>query len=607
MIGQWLVLPDCPDASRVLPVECLPRRDTLVAHASGALWLIGEFGRDELTLASVGSLRVAVIGSCPVTATRLTELVANVRVPAELDALARTLPGCFHLAASVGGVVRVQGSLAGLRAVFHAELKGAVVAGDRADVLARVIGAGVDERSLATRLVCGSQVPPPLAERSLWNGVRMLPPDRYLRIGLDGRGASVRWWHPPEPNRGLPVGAPVVREALLAAVAARKPTEGRLAADLSGGVDSTALCFLADQIGIPGMLTIRRVENETGNDDSVFAAHAAERLPNAEHMVLSPAELPGNFAEPADNGDTEAPYRYTRTLARSRHTISMLAAHGVSHHLAGHGGDEVFQPLTVAYLHPLLRRRPSIALAQLRGYRALRRWRLPATLSGLAGGGDLSAWWYRQARGLTSGPPPRRSPDMDWSFPLQAGRWATSSAVDIARAVLRSIGDEAQPLAADRGQHAALSVLRMTAPGYRQLAGVFAAGGISLQLPYLDDRVIEAALAVRPEERATPWRYKPSLVEAMRDILPESIAKRASKGEFSEDTRIGLKQYRSDILNFMADSMLAKRGLIDLDLLRRELLAPQTDNIMSFALENLLGCENWLRAATPLPEKTGWV
>jgi hypothetical protein len=74
--GGWLVLPDRPEASPALSGQ---RHDALLRHASGRPWLVGAFDRDELTVASVGSLRVAVIGTCPVTATRLGELLAPVR------------------------------------------------------------------------------------------------------------------------------------------------------------------------------------------------------------------------------------------------------------------------------------------------------------------------------------------------------------------------------------------------------------------------------------------------------------------------------------------------------------------------------------------------
>ncbi|MGH3825466.1 MAG: asparagine synthase-related protein [Pseudonocardiaceae bacterium] len=525
----------------------------------------------------------------------MPELVTRVRTAVELDAVARALPGCWHLVASIDGVVRVQGSLTGMRRVFHTRIAGVPVAGDRADVLAMVAGAGIDEQVLAVRVVCGPSVPPPLGERSLWRGVRALAPDHYLRIDPSGTVGEVRWWQPPAPAVPLTVGAGAVRQALDTAVAQRRPVQGRLSADLSGGMDSTSLCFLAVRAGTPDLLTFRWAEADAANDDAVFAAHAASRLGQAEHVVLPQADLPGIFAEAGDTGDTEAPYQFTRTLARTRHTAEVLAAHGVREHLAGHGGDELFHgPL--AYLHSLLRRRPLTAITQVRGYRALHRWPLAATVSGMARCGDLGAWWHQQAEQLTSGPVPRRTPPLGWGHPLRAAVWVTPAAADSTRAVLHSTGDAARPLAADRGQHVTLAILRMMGPAYRQLSRLFGTAGLRLALPYFDDRVVEAALAVRQHERTTPWRYKPLLVEAMHGVLPEMIAARTTKGEFGEDLRVGLRRHLPDILDIFADSALAAHGLINPDLLRRQLLTPQVDNAAVFALEDLLGCETWLRA-----------
>ncbi len=282
VIEGWMILPDRPDARRVV-AGCLSLSRWVLTHASGSPWLVGSLDRDELTLASVGSVRVAVIGSCPVTATRLSELVAGVRSVAGLDVVVEVLPGCWHLVASVDGVVRVQGSLSGLRRVFHTRVGGVPVAGERADVLARVAGAGVDEQALAVRVACGSQVPPPLGERSVWRGVQALAPDHYLRIDPDGSVSELRWWRPPQPRVPLGVGASAVREALEVAVAARRPTRGRLSADLSGGLDSTSLCFLAARAGMPELVSFRWAEAEAANDDAMFAAHAAGELPHAEH------------------------------------------------------------------------------------------------------------------------------------------------------------------------------------------------------------------------------------------------------------------------------------------------------------------------------------
>ncbi|MGH3694704.1 MAG: asparagine synthase-related protein [Pseudonocardiaceae bacterium] len=594
-IEGWLVLPDRPDARRV--VAGWPSLSRWVpAHASGNPWLVGSVGQDEVTLATVGSLRVAVIGSCPVTATWLTELVAGVRTAGELDAVARALPGCFHLVASIDGEVRVQGSLTGVRRVFHTRIEGVPVAGDRADVLAMVAGSGIDDQMLAVRVVCGPQVPPPLGERSFWRGVRALAPDHYLRIDPGGTVGELPWWQPPEPRLPLTVGAGALRQVLDTALAQRRPVEGRLSADLSGGMDSTSLCYLAVRAGGSDLLTFRWAEADVANDDAVFAAHAACGLGQAEHVVLPQADMPDVFADPADIGDTEAPYPFTRTLARTRHNVALLAACGARQHLAGHGGDELFHG-PMAYLHPLLRRRPLTAIRHLRGYRALHRWPLAAAASDLARRSDLGAWWHRQAQQLTAAPVPRRTPALGWGHPLRAAVWITPAAVDTTRAVLHSTGAQTRPLAADRGHHVTVALLRMQGSCYRQLARRFATAGLRLELPYFDDRVVEAALAVRAHERRTPWRYKPLLVEAMRDVLPEVIAARTTKGEFGEDLRVGLRRHLPAVLALFADSALASHGLINLDLLRRQLLKPQVDNTTVFAVEDLLGCETWLRAA----------
>lgn len=581
LLEGWVVLPDRPHAQQMV-AEWPSQSRWVLAHASGNVWLVGSLDQ-EITLASVGSLRVAVIGSCAVTAAQLTDLVARVRTVAELNTVALALPGCFHLVASVDGVVRVQGSVTGMRRVFHTRVQRVPIAGDRADVLAKVTGAGIDEQALAVRVACWGKVPQPLGERSLWRGVRALAPDHFLRIDSSGTVSERRWWQPPEPEMTLTEGADAVRQTLETAVAARRPSRGRLSADASGGLDSTLLCYLAARTGTPDLLTFQWAEAAVADDDAVLATHPASGLHHAEHVVLGRAEMPSIFANVGDTGDTEAPYPFTRTLARVRHSAQLLAAHGARVHLAGHGGDELFHNPPAASPHSLLPRRPVTAITQVRGYQALHRWPSGATVSCLLCG-DLGSWWHQPAQHLVAGS-------------LRTPVWVTSAAVDTTRAMRHSTDDQARTLAADHGRHVSLAILQTMGTQYRQLAGLFATAGLRLQLPYFDDRVIETVLAVRQYRRRAPWRHKLLLLEAMRPILPELIAARAIKGGCREDLRVGLRRHLPRILNLFADSALAARGLINPDLLRRALLAPQAGNAAVLALEDLLGCETWLRAA----------
>ncbi|MEU5052608.1 lasso peptide isopeptide bond-forming cyclase [Streptomyces sp. NPDC021096] len=591
---EFVVLPDVADArpaAAAAPFE-EPR---MVAHPSGRPWLIGHWQPGEVLLATAGSVHVAVIGFCPVTAGQLTELAGRVRTVADVDRLSRALPGSFHLVAVVDGRIRIQGSLTGVTRIFHARFEGVTVAADRADVLAAMTRAPVDQDMLATRVACGGMLPPPLGERSMWRGVTALAPDHYLLLDRT-RAREVRWWWPPEPGTSLTEGAQAVREALTTALSDRRPDDGRLSSDLSGGMDSTSLAFLAAR-HTPELLTFRWGEAEAGNDDAFYAASAAQSLPLAEHLVVPQSELPEIFADPAAAADPEQPYPFTRTLARTVHTARLLGEHGSRLHLAGHGGDELFVKFP-GYLHRLLRRRPLTGLRHMRGHRALSRWPLAATVGELARPGTAAAWWNEQADHLGEPSVASRHPPLGWGFvPLRAPEWVTGDVLASTRGTLRETAGQVRPFAEDRGQHQFLLALRTTGPAYRQMARLFAAEGVELHMPYFDDRVVEAALAVRLHERATPWRYKPLLADAMRGIVPDIVLDRSTKGEFSRDLHIGWRRHLPQLLELFTDSALAADGLIDPQTLRDRLLAPQADNTRHIAVEHLLGCETWLRAA----------
>ncbi|GLZ29267.1 asparagine synthase [Lentzea sp. NBRC 105346] len=586
MKDGFVVLPDV-DNARV--VESLPFEATeIVRFPSGRPWLAGRWRADEFIQVSSGSVRVALIGWCPVGATRLAELAAKIRTPGDVDALARALPGSAHLIADVGGVVRVQGTITGLRGVFHANVDGLTVAADRADVLARLIGAGLDEDVLAVRLI-SVKLPPPLGERSVWRGVRAVPPDSYLTL----QPARVtRWWRAPEPELSLAEGAPVVRAALRQATA----TPGGLSADMSGGLDSTSLCFLT---GREDLVTARMFNGDPGNDDPEWAALAAAELPAADHVVIPRDDLPAMFGGLGTVVDTEAPVLNMRTAARNLRYAQLLATRDVRRHLAGHGGDQLFTA-PLSYLHTLTRKAPRTALSHVRGYRARYRWSRRETFAALVGDRGLAESWKRLADALDGPRPMPRRPHLDWLLPLRAPAWAAPDLVATARRLFAEAAGDAEPFHDDRGQHGTLANLRAYSHSYRMMARTFRSGGLALRLPYLDDRVAEAVLAVRLSERTTPWRYKPLLVEAMRGVVPDAVLARRTKGEFSVDAHSGLRDHLPGIMDLFADSMLAERGLIDVGVLRTRLLGAHRDNHGLLALDATLSTELWLRAVSGL-------
>lgn len=594
MSAGFVVLPDVPGTQ--LSFDAYPfEAPRVIAHPSGRPWLVGQWEPDEIRQVAIGPVRLVVIGCCPVTTGRLEELCRRIRTLTDVDAVARALPGSFHVLAADEATTRVQGSVTGLRQVFHARLGGVPIAADRADALAAMTGAGIDAGALAARVVCGGMLPPPLADRSVWAGVSTVAPD-YCLLLEPGRARQSRWWRAPDPELGLEAGAAALRAALITAVDGRRGPQGGLSADLSGGMDSTTLSCLAAR-HTPDLLTFRWAEAEAGNDDAHFAARAADSLPGARHLVLTQDELPPIFTDPGALADTERPYLYPRTLARVRYTARLLAEHGSRSHLAGHGADELFGPAP-GYLHRLARRHPLTMVRHLRGHRALSRWPLAATAAELVRADSPARWWLTQVEQLTAPSPPRRVPALGWGLaPLRAPVWATEEAVAATREALRATAEHAEPFAEDRGQHQYLTALRITAPAYRQVSRLFAAAGVALHQPYLDDRVVEAALAVRLHERVTPWRYKPLLAESMRGLVPEAVLGRTTKGDFSADVRAGRKRNLSALLEVFSDSVLADMGLVSPGALRAYLLTPHADISRDIATEKLLGCETWARAA----------
>ncbi|MFE7314406.1 asparagine synthase-related protein [Streptomyces sp. NPDC057555] len=571
----------------------------LVSHASGRPWLAGSWDPADLVVADAGPVRVAVFGTVSLTPECLSALFSPARDLVDLDRLVRRLPGSAHVVASARGQVRFQGTVTGTRCVFTACLNDVTIAADRADVLAGLIAAEPDEELLAANVTSGMFFAP-LSERSWWRGVRQVAADSYALLPANGAARTVRWWQPPEPALSLAQGAGQVRERLREAVALRQPRQGRLSADLSGGMDSTALCFLAAEHH-PDLLTFRWTGGSAINDDPLYAEQAAHALERAEHLTVPESSAPPVFSPPYWASDTEAPRATTRGMNAIRTGIRLLVEHGATWHLAGHGADELFTG-SAAYLHTLLRRRPVTALRELRAHRALSRWPLGASLSELLRGEDLGTWWRRCGDDLVRPAPSGPVPALGWGARLPATPWATADAVRTTRRLFHDVADGVAPLAPDRGQHEALTGLRSAGPVLRLLLREYAVEGLRLELPYLDDRVVEAALSIVPHERYTPWRYKPVLASAMRGLVPDVILDRSTKGDCEESVDRALQQHVPDLLELFGDSLLARRGLIDASKLRTTLLTPpRSTDVWSAQLESTLGAELWLREIEARP------
>ncbi|KUJ66894.1 hypothetical protein ACZ90_31090 [Streptomyces albus subsp. albus] len=551
-----------------------------------------------MTVAAAGEARAVVAGDSAVTTAELGKRLARARSVADVGPLSG-LPGCHHVVVSLAGQVRVQGTLGAVRRVFHARVGEAVIAASHARVLARLTGADWDRRWLALRLSAVA-MPYPLQETVPWCGVEAVPADHWLRLEADGHASVYRRWSPPDAELPLAEGARWVREALGEAVRVRTAGGGTVSTDLSGGMDSTTVAFLAAAEPVE-LVTYRWAERDTGNDDARYARLAAGRLPRARHVV-DPVDGVAMFAGlgPDTAGGAawarDEPPAWVRSAGRIEHIARAMAAEGSRLHLAGHGGDELFRPGGHGHLRDLAGRHPLAALRRARGYRALARASWTSVAKALTDRRTPAKELRWHADHLTDPLPvnPRAMPT-GWTWPMRMPEWASPDAVAAARGMLRVAAEAAQPLAPGREQHLMLVQARTAGVIFGPAADLTSVAGARLTMPYLDDAVIEAALAVRPEDRNQPGRYKPLLAEAARGVVPRPVLERTTKGEFSADFYQGLERHRTDLLALLEDSALARYGLIDTAVLRRTLLRPHPTAATLMPLDATLACEVWLR------------
>lgn len=601
---QFLVLPDCPQAGPLAAAAAGPSAVRTLPHASGRPWLIGQWDDEECTLVGSGPRRLALLGRTHADEGALTRSLANAASPHDLDSVARRLPGSFHLAASFDGRTRTQGSLSTARQVFHTSVGGVTVCADGPDVLIPLMDdAHLDEDVLALQLLL--PVPWPLAQRSVWAGVGSLDVGCWLDVRPDGAARTVKWWVPPEASTPLSEAADAIRDALADSVAERAAGQDVISADLSGGLDSTSLCFLAAATGAD-LVTHHWQPRDLANEDTTWARRAAGLLPSARHRFVEPGQGPDWYGAAAHQGEggqeAEGPLVWSRNRAHTESLARTVAADGSARHLLGVGGDELFG---VAPLFPwsLIRSNPLRGARMVRRFRSVNRWPLGATLKAVTDRGSFATTLADAAARIDAPPAPRFTPPLGWGRgdPRMPG-WATPEAVASVRRLLReAASSRPSPLHRDRLQHQTLEVTVLSGHAARQLNRALRPLGVEFETPFMDDRVIEAAMSVRVVDRVARGRYKPVLTTALRGAVPDSVLDRQDKGSFGQEAHEGLYRNRERLSGLCADLYLADHGLVDAAALRAALHRPMPDARQLAPFESTLACETWLRARARAP------
>lgn len=593
---EFVVLPDVPESIAVASRLAAPER---IDHASGRPWILGSWGPGEITAFHAGPRKLVAFGSTTADEARVVADLGRAGSLAALDRIASRLPGSIHLCASVDGASRTQGSVSGARQVFSAEIDGLAVGASAVGPLVRLAGKSrLDEAELASRLLAPAGAPWPLFLNSVVEGIRTLMTGYWLEIDATGKARQVRWWSPPEATLSLAAGAEAVRAALDEALRARARSGGVISADLSGGMDSTIVCFLAAHAGAD-LVTYHVSPLDRANTDTRWARRASTALPSARHRVIQ-AERAENFFDADLSGgaaaDPEGPGVWAGGMPHIRDLAGRAIAEGSHTHLTGFGGDELFGRMP-ATPWSLIRVRRLASLPLVNRYRLANRWSAAATVRELRDRRGFAEHLAALARQIDAPPAPLNEPDFSWAFAPRIPRWATKAAVELVRARLRAqAAARPAPLDGDRTRHQALASLVYEGTIIRQINTALAGQPILWDAPFLDDRVVEAALAIRVQDRMAGGRFKPVLTSAAAGLVPADILSRSDKGEFSAEGFQGLARNRQRLLELCEDSRLAELGLIDPAAFRAALLNPGAMSQDLQPIQTTVACESWLRS-----------
>ncbi|WP_343450780.1 asparagine synthase-related protein [Micromonospora oryzae] len=564
MIPGWgfVVFPDTDSALRL--GRRLSRECAVLHHPSGRPWVVHNYPAEQVVVSSDRSdHRIAVVGFSSATPARLRQAAKHLEGP---EQLARELDGSFWVLASSGARVRALGAALGVRRVYRARIDGIWVASDRADVLAELGSFDFNETTLALRTIM--PMVHPLSEEPLWRGVEPVSPGDSLTIEVDGsRFWHRRWWSIPRAELDRSRGAEQLRDRLAAAVATRTSAGGVVHSDLSGGFDSTPVTFFASR-GPARVVASTAYNNDPGGgEDLVWARKALPAMPGIEHTTLSLAELPtfylglsevtARFDEPSDT---------IRAAPRIAAMIQLARGNGARVYLTGLGGDHLLSP-TPAWDHTLLRRRPLTALRRARTSQLLEGTDFRTAFLPLLRSLPYRTWFSQMVESMDFRDPYQKvtAMELSWDQRMYWPRWLTPAHRAAAATRLREIASSASPLAPTLGEHAYLAVIRAGARVVRAGAQLGAAQQVAFESPFLDDRVVEACLATRIQDRGHPKQFKPLIRDAMRGLLPDDFLRRTRKTSGDPQASRGIQAAEPELIEICRRSVLADRGIIDLD------------------------------------------
>ncbi len=338
------------------------------------------------------------------------------------------------------------------------------------------------------------------------------------------------------------------------AVACRLRGGGPIFSELSGGVDSSSIVCLADEL----MRTGRVPERPLHTISYVFdQATTADERPYIREIEKATRVTPHHFREedhpilskrPPAGWGPDLPTNQISYLARYDRVSELMQSHGSRILLSGLGGDQcVFAedldvPLELADLW--VEGKPTHMLrAAYRWARSRQRPLLQTLWQGAVVPLRPAGWRTRS----------RQRPIGDWLKPDFLDR------TDFRDRTLGP-GDDLGFRLRSRGFQ--YSVLRQTMRVFA-LQKCVSQGHFEVRYPYLDRRLLEFTLAIPIDQHLRPHETRSVVRRALKGRMPQSVLERRTKAGPTEAFQRALVRERQWVGSLFEDSLLEGIGVID--------------------------------------------
>lgn len=378
-----------------------------------------------------------------------------------------------------------------------------------------------------------------VSEALPFDGVSVVPPGALL--ALPARADPVPLWRPSvfaqrslNESLPLPEAAAALRTAIDESVSGLSRLPGSLAAEVSGGLDSSIVASALKAAGADVRLWLNAVGSTPEANERDYVAALSRRLGfDPDYAAHAALPLTANLLEQA--GDGVRPSLAGLDPAHDLDWAERMGHAGVDAVVTGKGGDSILlQSATGDVFTDLWRSR---------GWRAVGWPDLPR----LAVSNEVSVWTLiRQARKRSGGNPIERA--LDFITPLddraESHPWLTDCEAFGPAKTLQIAG------VADLVTRHGSSLLTRR---------------IDVRHPLCAQPVVETALALPAWQLVHGGRDRGLARHAFADRLPSEIVKRRSKGDMTRIYGRMVLDNLTFLRSWLLEGRLATMGLIDLE------------------------------------------